>query len=129
MTPWTISHQAPLSMGFSGQEYWGGLPFPSPGDLTDPGIEPMSLQCRQILYQLRDQGSCVKCYQTALHATEKSLMKTRVNQCGQLTCWRDKRFRFDPWVRKIPWRREWQLALIFFPGETHGQRSQAGYSP
>ena len=34
---------APLSMGFSRQEYWSGLPFPSPGDLPDPGIEPMSL--------------------------------------------------------------------------------------
>ena len=41
--PWTVAHQAPLSMGFSRQEYWGGLPFPSPGDLTDPGIEPASL--------------------------------------------------------------------------------------
>ena len=35
----SIAHQAPLSMGFSEQEYWGGLPFPSPGDLPDPGIE------------------------------------------------------------------------------------------
>ena len=41
-TPWTIAHQAPLSMGFSRQEYWSGLPFPSPGDLPDPGIEPRS---------------------------------------------------------------------------------------
>ena len=41
-TPWTVAHQAPLSMGFSKQEYWSGLPFPSPGDLPDPGIEPMS---------------------------------------------------------------------------------------
>ena len=39
---WTVAHQAPLSMGFSRQEYWSGLPFPSPGDLPDPGIEPMS---------------------------------------------------------------------------------------
>ena len=37
-TPWTAPHQAPLSMGFSRQEYWNGLPFPSPGDLPDPGI-------------------------------------------------------------------------------------------
>ena len=42
-TPWTVAHQAPLSMGFSRQEYWSGLPFPSPGDLPDPGIEPRSL--------------------------------------------------------------------------------------
>ena len=37
-TPWTVPHQAPLSMGFSRQEYWSGLPFPTPGDLSDLGI-------------------------------------------------------------------------------------------
>ena len=42
VTPWTVARQAPLSMGFSRQEYWSGLPFPSPGDLPDPGIEPRS---------------------------------------------------------------------------------------
>ena len=41
-TLWTVAHQASLSMGFSRQEYWSGLPFPSPGDLPDPGIEPGS---------------------------------------------------------------------------------------
>ena len=41
-TPWTVAYQALLSMGFSRQEYWSGLPFPSPGDLPDPGIEPRS---------------------------------------------------------------------------------------
>ena len=41
-TPWTVAQQAPPSMGFSRQEYWSGLPFPSPGDLPDPGIEPRS---------------------------------------------------------------------------------------
>ena len=40
VTLWTVAYQAPLSMGFSRQEYWSGLPFPSPGDLPDPGIEP-----------------------------------------------------------------------------------------
>ena len=40
MTPWTVAHQAPLSMEFSRQEYWSGLPFPSPEDLPDPGIGP-----------------------------------------------------------------------------------------
>ena len=38
-TPWTVAYQAPLSMGFSRQEYWNGLPFPSPGDVPNPGIE------------------------------------------------------------------------------------------
>ena len=42
VTPWAVAYQAPLSMGFSRQEYWSGLPFPSPGDLPDPGIEPGS---------------------------------------------------------------------------------------
>ena len=40
MTPWTVACQAPLSMGFSRQEGWSGLPFPSPGDLSHPGSEP-----------------------------------------------------------------------------------------
>ena len=39
-TPWIVAYQTSLSMGFSRQEYWSGLPFPSPGDLPDPGIEP-----------------------------------------------------------------------------------------
>ena len=42
VTPWTIAHQVPLSMGFSRQEYWSGLPFPTPGDLPDPEIKPGS---------------------------------------------------------------------------------------
>ena len=41
-TPWTLAYQSPLSMEFSRQEYWSGLPFPSPGDLPDSGIEPRS---------------------------------------------------------------------------------------
>ena len=41
-TLWTITHQVPLSKGFFRQEYWSGLPFPPPGDLSDPGIEPIS---------------------------------------------------------------------------------------
>ena len=41
-TPWTVAHQTPLFMEFSRQEFWSGLPFPSPGDLPDSGIKPMS---------------------------------------------------------------------------------------
>ena len=54
MTPWTVAHQAPLSMGFSRQEYWSGLPFPSPMDLPNPGIEPRSptLQADSLLPEL-----------------------------------------------------------------------------
>ena len=42
-TQWTVAHQAPLSMEFSRQEYWSGLPFPTPGDLPEPGIKTASL--------------------------------------------------------------------------------------
>ena len=42
VTPWTVACQAPLSIEFSRQEYWGGLPHPSPGDLPDPGFKPVS---------------------------------------------------------------------------------------
>ena len=56
-TPWTVAHQGPPPVGFSRQQYWRGLPFPSPGDLPDPGIEPGLLHCRQILYWLSYEGS------------------------------------------------------------------------
>ena len=42
VTPWAVAHQAPPPMGFFRQEYWSGLPFPSPADLPDPGIKPRS---------------------------------------------------------------------------------------
>ena len=57
MTPWTVADQAPRSMGFSRQEYWSGLPFPSPGDLPNPGSNLGFPHCRQILYQLNHKGS------------------------------------------------------------------------
>ena len=61
VAPWTLASQAPLSTGFSRQEYWSGLPFPPPGDLLDPGIEPVSsvstaLQA-DFFYPLSHQGS------------------------------------------------------------------------
>ena len=57
VTPWTVAHQAPLSMEFSRQGYWSGLPFPSLGDLPHPGIEPRSPALQAILYFLSHQGS------------------------------------------------------------------------
>ena len=68
VTPWTVAHQAPLSMEFSREEYCSRLPCPSPGDLPDPGIEPQSLPL-QADYHLRHQGSqsalkakCFSCF-------------------------------------------------------------------
>ena len=57
-TPWTAAYQALLSMRFSRQGYWSGLPFPSPGDLPNPGIEPRSpaLQANSLLTELQGKG-------------------------------------------------------------------------
>jgi len=57
VTPWTVACQAPLSIGFSRQEYWSGLPFPSPGDLPHPGIKPGSLALQADDLQLSYEGS------------------------------------------------------------------------
>ena len=56
-TLWTVACKAPQSMAFSKQEYWSGLPFPSPGDLPHPGINSGLLHCGWILFQLSYQGS------------------------------------------------------------------------
>ena len=57
VTPWTVAHQVPLSLKFSRQEYWSGLPVPAPEDLPDPGLNPDLLCCRQMLYHLSYYGS------------------------------------------------------------------------
>ena len=56
-TPWTVVYQAPRSMDFSRQEYWRGLPFPSPGDLPNPGIKPRSPALQVDSLQMGYQGS------------------------------------------------------------------------
>ena len=58
-TPWTITHQVPLSMGFPRQGYWSGLPFSAPGDLPDPGTEPSSLVWQVDSLPLIHQGSLI----------------------------------------------------------------------
>ena len=65
-TPWTAAHQAPLSMGFPRQEYWSGLPFPSPGDLSHPGIEPMSPALAGEFFTTEPSGKPHSTYKMAL---------------------------------------------------------------
>ena len=104
-THWTVAHQAPLSMRFFRQEYWNGLPFPSPRDLPDPGtklMSPVSPALQAILYLL--EKNCLQCR-------------------------RHRRHGFGSWVRKIPWRREWLPTPVLLPREFYGQRNLAGYSP
>ena len=73
-------------MGFSRQEYWSGLPFPSPGDLPNPGIEPRSLHYRQMRYHLSHQGSPMlprqgKNYAGATQSTSKTSGFQESSQC------------------------------------------------
>ena len=70
MTPWTVARQASLSMGFSRQEYWSGLPFPSPGDHPDPGIKPESAALQADSLPSEPQGSP---YNVILFSNKKKL--------------------------------------------------------
>ena len=79
-----MGFQASLSMEFSREEYWGGWPFPSPGDLPDPGIKPGSFAFRQILYQLSDQGSPKCSISTHTHThTHTHTIKLQINEFPQ----------------------------------------------
>ena len=60
-TPWTVVYQAPPSMGFSRQEYWSGVPFPFPGDIPDPGIEPWSPALQADALPSEPRGNTPKC--------------------------------------------------------------------
>ena len=74
LTPWTVAHLAPLSMGFSRQEYWSGLPFHPPGDLPNPGIELESLTSPALAGRFLTPGNCV------LKSHDPSLVEGQVKQ-------------------------------------------------
>ena len=75
VTPWTVAYQAPLSMGFSRQEYWSGLPFPSPGEFPDPGIEPgfPALEADALISE--PQGKPTKWIRVLVSVKFRNLMK------------------------------------------------------
>ena len=73
MTPWTVARQAPLSMGFSRQEYWGRLPFPSPGDLSDSETEPASPALASGVFTSKSLG---KPLFRVVHSTEFGVRKS-----------------------------------------------------
>ena len=77
-TPWMVAYQAPLSMGFSRQEYWSGLPFPSPGDLLNPGIEPRSPALQTDVLLSEPLGSC---YQVPLKGPHLKGISTAMQHC------------------------------------------------
>ena len=153
VTPWTIACQAPLSMGFSGQEYWSGLSCPPPGDLPDPGMEPMSLcvSCigRWVLYHECQLGSPVGARPVQKNPLKRIQMSNSERSFNLNDCSRDgkmymdfiyvshtvknllqcRRHRFNPWAGKMLWRIERLPTPVFLPGEFKGQRNLVGHSP
>ena len=88
-TPCTVACQAPLSMGFSRQEYWSGLPFPPPGDPPDPGIEPRSpaLQADSLPTELRGKPKAVlKLYNYKYPLTVLLMFKNKMTFCLSDCC-------------------------------------------
>ena len=132
VTPWTVAHQSLLSMGFSRQQYWNGLPCPPPGDLPDPRIEPASLKslalaggffitsttCESLKTLSLFSGKTEQQVTQQLGPPSGSVLKNLPANAG------DKGL-----VRKISQRRKWQPTPVFLPGKSHGLRSLAGYSP
>ena len=72
-TPWTVACQAPLSMGFSKQEYWSGLPLPSPGDLPDSGTEPTPLKSPALADRLFSTSATWESSETLPHGCPQAL--------------------------------------------------------
>ena len=78
-TPWTVAYQAPPFIGFSKQEYWSGLPFPSPGDLPDPGIEPGSPAFQADALTSEPRGTWIK--KSSLSKKTTVMKYTRTHVC------------------------------------------------
>ena len=130
MTPWTVACQAPLSIGFPRQKYWSGLPFPNPGDLPDPGIEPVSpalagrffttelcgkpyisLQGQKSWAQIINISTCVKycgiesskCSQWTPYQRDSHLQSLLKCKQSILLCW-------NVWY--ITWKSAWGFQVI-----------------
>ena len=114
-----VACQVPLSVGFYRQEYWSGLPFPSPGDHLDPGIKPTSLMSPELAGRF---------FRTSSTWEAPVLIK---HQCNNelSTYYIKKKKSVANWVRKSAWNSKWQPTSVFFSEKFHGQRSLVGYGP
>ena len=140
-TLWTAACQAPLTMEFSRQQYWKGLPCPPSGDLPNPGPEPMSFMHWQVgSLPLAPPGKPRrKCIQEAKMVIVK-IQINYVSPSNKFTCsflsWasfvaqlmKNLPTMWGTWNGQIPWSRKWQPTPVFLMENPHGQRSLAGYS-
>ena len=124
-TAWTIGHQAPLSMGFSKQEYWSRLPCPPPGHLPDPGIEPRSppLQMDSLTAEppgkpldLRLTLNIVSSRDPWLDSTSSRLSASLYACCNALAKWHTQRhvtvLRLIVKCQKAQWHNFWKSSLL-----------------
>ena len=124
MTPWTVACQASLSKRFSRQEYWSGLPCPPPGDLPNPGIEPISpvspaLQADSLPAEPPTKRSSLLHLHVSLYMISKEnkilpLLYDHLIISQHIPAVKESwgRPRFSPWDGKIPWKRAWPLTPI-----------------
>ena len=140
--PWTLACQAPLSMRYSRQEYWSGLPCPPPGDLPDPGIwtcvSYASCIGRWILYHCTTWEAhilytvvCILEKAMAPHSGTLAWKIPWTEEPGRVQSMRSLRVGHD-WVTSLSlftfthWRRKWQPTPGFLPGESQGRGSLVG---
>ena len=102
VTPWTVACQAPLSIGFSRQEYWSGLPFPSPGDLPDPGIKPRSPALQADSFPIELQGN----WRPQFYLIAGSCMKHCASDSALL------RFKMTQMVKNLPAMQETRVQSL-----------------
>ena len=106
VTPWTVAHQSSLSLEFSRQQYWTGLPCPPPVDLPDPRTEPVSLKSPALAGGWIPEKTKSTFRQNWV-AGNRAVRATKWLSVKESACW-CRRHRFDPWVGKISQRRKWQ---------------------
>ena len=118
VTPWTSAPQAPLSMEFYKQEYWSGLPFPSPGNFHDPGIEPASPVLAGWFFTIASPGKGMFICLLFIFVVCCCLVaKPSGISSGKEFTYQGRLLRCDPWVGRIPWGREWPPTPVFFPSK------------
>ena len=105
--PWTVACQAPLSMGFSRQECWSGLPFPSPGDLPDPGVKPRSPALQADSFWLSYEGSRAMINLNSILESSDITLLTKIHIVYGFS-------RSYVWIRELDHNEGWTPKIWFF---------------
>ena len=130
-TPWTVAHKAPQPTGFSKQEYWSVLPFPTSGDILDPGIEPEYLTSSALSGRLFITSTSTvpfnfqKSYDIALLFFSFSWWRSKISACQSK---RHNRCSFWSLDKEDLQEKKMTTQSIFLPGKSHGQRNLVSYS-